>query len=149
MSSVIFTRGVVAGLGAAAGTFAVAALLGTAPIANADNTGNEIDWATLASPAATFPELTYTNIYTLALGNTVDTWTTSFNGSGLPVTTETMSTLPAGTTEFGSVDQFTSELLTSASHGDQLISAFESLVTTTGGVTSDTFLPLESIFTTF
>ena len=50
MSGVIFTRGVVTGLGAAAGTLAVAALLGTAPIANADNNGNEIDWSTLGQP---------------------------------------------------------------------------------------------------
>jgi hypothetical protein len=149
MSSVIFTRGVVAGLGAAAGAFAVAALLGTAPIANADNNGNEIDWATLASPAATFPELTYTNVYTLALGSTVDTWTTTFTGTGLPTTVETTATLPTGSTEFGSVDQFTSDFLTSATHGDQLVSAFESLVTTSGGTTQDFFLPLESVFSTF
>src|SRR5690242_6705660 len=113
MSSVLFSRGV-----GMAGTLAVAALLGTAPIASADSNGNEIDWATLASPAATFPELTYTNIYSLALGNTVDTWTTQFTGSGMPTTVMTTSTLGAGTTEFGSSDSFSSDLLTSVGHGD-------------------------------
>jgi hypothetical protein len=149
MSSVIFTRGIVTGLGAAAGTLAVAALLGTAPIASADNNGSEIDWSTLASPAATFPELTYTNEFELALGNTVDEWTTTFTGSGLPTTTEVTTTLPTGTTEFGSVDQFTSEFLTSASHGVSDTAAYEAITTISGGVTTDTFLPLESVFASF
>jgi hypothetical protein len=149
MSSVIFTRGVAAGLGAAAGTFAVAALLATAPIASADNNGNEIDWATLASPAATFPQLTYTNEFELFLGNSVDTWTTTFTGTGLPTTTEVTAALPVGETEWGSLDQFSSELLTSATHGDQYVTAYETLVQTVGGVTTDTFLPLESVFSTF
>lgn len=149
MSSVIFTRGVVAALGAAAGTFAFAALLGSAPIANADNNGNEIDWSTLASPAATFPELTYTNEYTLALGNTVDEWTTIYTGSGLPTTTEVMTTLPTGETEFGSADSFVSELLTSATHGFTDQSIFDTLVLTMAGGTTDYFLPLESVFSSF
>ena len=149
MSSVLFTGGVVTGLGAAAGTLAVAALLGTAPIAGADNTGNEIDWSTLASPAATFPELTYTNAFTLGLGNTQDTWTTIYTGSGLPTTTEVTTTLPTGTTEFGSVDTFTGELMTSATHGDLYSTVYETLdvMSPTGSV--DYFLPLESVFQTF
>src|SRR5690242_12593937 len=149
MSSVLYTRGVVAGLGAAAGTFAVAALLGTAPIANADNNGNEIDWATLASPAATFPELTYTNVYQLALGNTVDTWTTTFTGTGLPTTVETTQTLATGTTEFGSADSFSSELLTSAAHGDLYSTSYALLDIMSGAQTQDIFEPLVSVFQTF
>jgi hypothetical protein len=149
VSSVIFTRGIVTGLGAAAGTLAVAALLGTAPIASADNNGSEIDWSTLASPAATFPELTYTNVYELALGNTMDTWTTVFTGTGLPTTTEVTTTLPTGETEFGSLDQFVSDFLTSATHGVADQSIYEAFVSTAGGVTTDTFLPLESVFSSF
>ena len=149
MSGVIFTRGIVTGLGVAAGTLAVAALLGTAPIATADNNGNEIDWATLASPAATFPELTYNNTFTLALGSTVDTWSTTFTGSGLPTTVETMTTLPVGTTEFGSEDILQGDLLTSASHGDAFSTLYEALTTMTGGVTSESFIPFESALTTF
>jgi hypothetical protein len=149
MSSVIFTRGVVTGLGAAAGSLAVAALLGSAPIASADNNGSEIDWSTLASPAATFPELTYTNQFELALGNTVDTWTTTFTGSGLPTTTELTTTLPTGTTQFGSVDSFSGDFLTSATHGVADTTIYEALTTISGGSTQDVFLPLESIFTSF
>jgi hypothetical protein len=149
MSGVIFTRGIVAGLGAAAGTLAVAALLGTAPIATADNNGNEIDWSTLASPAATFPELTYTNVYSLDLGSTVDTWTTTFTGSGLPTTVETTTTLPSGITEFGSVDSFSSELLTSASHGDLYTTGYTLLDIMSGGLTTESFIPLTSLFESF
>src|SRR6185437_12285721 len=140
---------IVTGLGAAAGALAVAAVLGTAPVATADNNGNDIDWSTLASPAATFPELTYTNVYTLGLGNTVDTWTTVFTGTGLPTTTEVTATLPTGVTEFGSADTFSSELLTSALHGDAYTTAYQLLETMSAGVTTDTFLPLESVFQTF
>jgi hypothetical protein len=149
MSSVIFTRGVVAGLGAAAGSFAVAALLGAAPIANADNSGNTIDWAALASPAASFPELTYENTFSLALGNTVDTWTTIYTGTGLPTTTEATTTLPTGTTEFGSADSFSSDLLTSATHGFAEQTGYTLLDSMSGGVTTDYFTPLSSIFESF
>jgi len=144
MSSVLFSRGV-----GAAGTLAVAALLGTAPIASADNNGNEIDWSTLASPAATFPELTYSNTFTLGLGSTTDTWTTIFTGSGLPTTTEVTTTLPTGVTEFGSSDSFSSELLTSATHGDLYTTAYTFLDIMTGGTTQDYFTPLTSFFETF
>ena len=149
MSGVIFTREIVTGLGAAAGALAVAAVLGTAPVATADNNGNDIDWSTLASPAATFPELTYTNVYTLGLGNTVDTWTTVFTGTGLPTTTEVTATLPTGVTEFGSSEAFSSELLTSATHGDIYTTGYTFLDIMTGGVTQDFFTPLTSFFQTF
>jgi hypothetical protein len=84
MGSTIVRHGVLAGLGAAAGTLVAAALMTTAPIASADS-----------------PD--FTNEFTIFLGTTEDTFETTWHGTGLPVTVET-TTPASGSEEFGFED---------------------------------------------
>jgi hypothetical protein len=84
MSSTIVRHGVLAGLGAAAGALAAAALMTTAPIASAT------------------PD-DFTNDFSIFLGTTEDNFETTWDGTGLPVTVET-TTPEIGAEEFGFED---------------------------------------------
>jgi hypothetical protein len=87
MSSTIVRRSVVAGLGAAVGALAAAALMTTAPIASADDFDND---------------------FTIGLGSSDYGWETTWDGTGLPVTTEfTESNAPGE--EFGFSDSSTGD----------------------------------------
>jgi len=150
MSSLPVRKGAIAVLGAAAGALAAAAFVGTAPIASADgNDGNTIDYAALPAPAVTYPDFTYTNEFTLGLGSTEDTWTTTYDGSGLPTTVESTITEPTGTTVYGSEDSFLTEYLTSATAGWEDQGGFAAIDTLSSSGSTDVFEPLVSIFSSF
>jgi hypothetical protein len=85
MSSTIVRRSVVAGLGAAVGALVAAALMTTAPIASA------------------VPD-DFTNDFSIFLGGTEDTFYTTWDGTGLPVTIETTTPESTGTEAFGFED---------------------------------------------
>jgi hypothetical protein len=150
MSDMTVRRGVVAGLGAAAGALAAAAFLSNAPIAGADN-GNGIDWGSLASPApvVTFPELTYTDTVDVYSGTSGEEYITTYDGSGSPVTTMDPLTVPTGDTEYGVTGSYEIEYLTSATAGyeDQAAYALADLTTATG--VQDYFEPLVNVFSSF
>jgi hypothetical protein len=116
MNRMTVRRGVAAGLGAAAGTLAAAALMTTAPIASAT------------------PD--YTNDFTIGLGGSEDTFTTTWNGTGLPVTTETTTTLPTGTEALGFSDVGSSDFTIGTT---SYAAEFESALFDTFSATGNTF----------
>jgi hypothetical protein len=87
MSSLTVRKGIVAGLGAAAGALAAAALFTTAPIASA------------------VPTDEYSNVFSIGEGGTVVTYETTWDGTGLPDTKMSTETLPTGTEAFGFQDE--------------------------------------------
>lgn len=152
MRNVTLRRGVVAGLGAAAGALAAAAFVSTAPIAGADDGSSgagSVDYAGLASPAATFPELTYENIYVDYTGTSGTEYITTFTGTGMPTTVTDPLTLAAGTTEYGSYDSFSGEYLTTATTGYNFSDLFEGIFGSNAAGPFDTFEPLMSSFSAF
>jgi hypothetical protein len=152
MRNMTVRRGVVAGLGAVAGALAAAAFVSTAPIASADDgsDANSVDYAGLASPAATYPELTFTNEFTLYSGNSYTEYYTDYTGTGMPTTTTDTYTLSSGDTEYGSADTFGSDYYTTATTGDYYNSGYDLAdFTGAGGTVSDYFEPFTSTFGTF
>jgi hypothetical protein len=151
MRNMTVRRGVVAGLGAAAGALAAAAFVSTAPIASADggSDANSIDYVGLASPAATFPELEYTNYFDVYNGNTETIYETTYDGTGTPVTTTTTEALAAGDTGYGSADSFSSEYLTSATAGYDFSSQYDAFDISSATTTSDYFIPIYDVFSSF
>jgi hypothetical protein len=101
------------GLGAAAGALATAALITTMPIASADDTPN-VGYAGYAGDVA-LPALTsggddFSNQLEIFTGNTQYLFTTTWDGSGAPVTMESSAMLPTGDTEYGWADAGTGQL---------------------------------------
>lgn len=150
MSSSTVRKGAIAALGAAAGSLAVAAFVGTAPTASADNNGNTIDYTALAAPAVTYPDFTYTNEFEVFNGtNSYDVYTTTYDGTGSPTTTMAVETLPSGEVGYGSADTFSSAYDTSATAGYDFTSSYDlyDIVSSTGS--TDYFVPLYDVFSSF
>jgi hypothetical protein len=129
MSSTIVRHGVLAGLGAAAGALVAAALMSTAPIASAT------------------PD--YDSSFTIGLGGSEDTFSTTWDGTGLPVTTETTATLPTGEEAFGFSDISSSNFTIGA---DTFETEFQTVLFDTFSATGNTFEavpPLFEIFSSF
>jgi hypothetical protein len=139
MSSTTVRRGVVASLGAAAGALAAAAFVSTAPIASADGNDSTLPAAGVDGGAlpALDPTTEYTNELTIGEGNTEVTYETTWDGSGLPMTTTTTETLPTGEEAFGFSDESSSTFTIGTTSYE---TAFESvLFDTTGGVGGNEF----------
>jgi hypothetical protein len=100
MKRSIVHSGVAACLGAAFAALAAAALFATPPIASADETD-------FALPALVPPD-EFTSEFTIGEGATEVTYTTTWDGTGLPTTTMSTDTLPTGTDAFGFSDESTS-----------------------------------------
>jgi hypothetical protein len=110
-------------LGAAAGALAAAALMTTAPIASAT------------------PD--YTNDFTISLGGTEETFETTWDGTGLPVTTETTTALSTGTEAFGFSDSGESDFTIGTTN---YVTDFESALFDSFSATGNTFEFLPPIF---
>jgi hypothetical protein len=139
MSSMIVRRGVVVGLGAAAGALAAAALLNTAPIASADDTDFVLP---LPAPAVT-DLYTYSDETIIGEGSQTVTYDTVYTGSGTPTTTTTTDVLPTGTTEYGYENIDTSTLTLGA---DSWTTESQSALFDTFSATGNTFLDIPPLF---
>jgi hypothetical protein len=153
MRNMTVRRGVVAGLGAAAGALAAAAFVSTAPIASADPTTdatNSIDYTALAAPAVTYPDFTYSNTFDLYNGtNSYEQYVTTYDGTGSPTTVMTAETLPVGETGSGYTDSFADFYNTSATAGTEFSGMSDALDITSATGTSDYFIPLYDVFSSF
>jgi hypothetical protein len=106
---VVVRHGVLAGVGAAA----AAALFTTAPIASADDTP-ALSVDDIAVPAAAVaPTLDgYENEFTIGEGGTEVTYTTTYDGVGSPVTTQSIETLRSGDDAYGYTERLFGDFTT-------------------------------------
>jgi hypothetical protein len=151
MRNMTARRGVVAGFGAAAGALAAAAFMSTAPIASADDgsDANSVDYAALSAPAATYPLFTFDNSFYVGEGNTLEEYTTTYTGTGMPTTVENTITEPTGTTVYGAYDSFSDDYYTAATTGYDYSTGYDLLDYTSATGVSDYFEPVLTTFGSF
>lgn len=144
MRTIVVRRGVLVSLGVATGTLAAAALMTTAPTASADDNPNVGGGGDIAVPALV-PSDEYANEFTIGVGNAEDTFTTTWDFTGLPTTTESTTTLPTGYEAFGFTDSNATDLTIGA---DTFQSTFQTALfdlSTPGGNQFELTLPVFEI----
>ena len=138
MRKLIVRHGLLAGVGAAAAV----TLLATAPVASADDTpALRVD--DIAVPAAAVAPSSYeaTNEFTIGEGGTEVTYTTTYDGTGSPVTTQSIETLKSGEDAYGYTERLFGDFTTATNTLDfnDTSGLFET--TSAGAITSFEAVP--------
>jgi len=138
MRKLVVRHGVLAGVGAAAAV----ALFTTAPIASADDTPALSVDDTAVPALAVAPTLDgYENEFTIGEGGTEVTYTTTYDGTGSPVTTHSIETLPSGDDAYGYTERLFGDFTTATNTLDfnDTSGLFET--TSAGAITSFEAVP--------
>ena len=147
MSSMTVRRGVVVGLGAAAGALGAAAFVSSAPIASADNTDFLLPLPAPAVPAA--DTYTYNDITEIGEGNKTVEYDTVYTGSGMPTTTTTTDVLPVGDTDYGYSTVDTSVLTLGTASYETVFESAALYSTTAAGSTFEFITPVIETISSF